>query len=560
MDISSSAGALRLQSILRQGNNALSRQIERLSSGLRINHSGDDPSGAFQSVSIGTRARAQQSAVGNLQDACSALSAADAVYGQVEDILQRMRELTVRAGNDATLTTSDLESIQDEIGTLARELTRMAAAHTFNGKHQVAPEGVSPAMDPPSVDNGRVTVTENTVLAGTTFYEDLKTRMSNMFPGAVDMIYGMIGQTVTDSLQVQLHFEDLAFANPLEAIAVTFPAANTIRMEVNLAYFTPQAPFTYPIFGSDPNSAITAEMAFTYNLAQALAGQRGLNILDPNQRWAIFGFTTYAARVQDRLIEWNPAAVTAAIAGALISNPTVLPINPATKTGAQQYAETALAFQFIAENYGNDKIVRMIDYALQGNTFQNAVLRELSQYYTTFAQFEAAVDAWSLDYVNSGNYKNINIGIGRTLATPRPNSPEFVGFVQNGPDNGDSYTLHIPWVAGGSLDYAAMIDVSDTASAGRSLETLDAALKQLSNARQNIGTTYNELQRSVSTLNEERLRELEMLGRITDADMAEEIASYVRQSLTIEAAATILPKAQQDLDVVRNLLEQQDNL
>ena len=539
-------------------NQSVRNSMQRLSTGLRVNKAGDDPSGMGFINTLEARMRSRHAAVDNIQAALNKLNTAESGFQEVWDMVMRMRDLTVRAMNEAVHTDAELETIQHELDELALGITRLATINQFNGKTSLAMDGAAPTLDPPSEDNGRLTVSENTVLAGDPTYEALKQRMTHFMPGAVQMMFGMLGLSVKENLNVELHFEDLAFANPFESIAISFPAADTIRLEVNLAYFTPQLPFfTYPIFGNDPNSAITAETAFLYNLAQGVASWEGLNILDPNHKWGIFGYAIYMARAADRIIQWNPAAVQAAIAGSLTSNPSPAPINLLTKTGAEQYAETALAFQYIAETHGSNKIYDIIKNAGQGNTFQDAIVNELSVY-ADFAEFETAVDAWSLDYVANGPWNNITNGLGRTLTSPRDHSPQTLSHIQYGPDSGDTMDFTVPWIAGGSLDYLAMVDARDLESAGRSLATIDVAITQLAQAQADLGLLQNRFQQLVDEAEQENIQEAAVTSRIQDADMAQEVSEYVQNGLTVQAAADMLSQQHAQLGRVKQLLEQSD--
>jgi flagellin len=108
--------------------------MSRLSSGLRINSGADDPSGLALANSMTAHARGVHQAMNNAQDALNLLAFADSALNETLDILQRMNDLTVRASNEAILTTADLTSIQSEIGDLRTELARRATAVSFNSK------------------------------------------------------------------------------------------------------------------------------------------------------------------------------------------------------------------------------------------------------------------------------------------------------------------------------------------------------------------------------------------------------------------------------------------
>ncbi|MCF0187535.1 MAG: hypothetical protein HUJ98_13745, partial [Bacteroidaceae bacterium] len=114
--------------------NSLAKSMERLSSGLKINHASDNPSG----IAIASRMQAQidglNQANNNSNDGTSVIQTADGALGEVTDMLQRMRELSVQAAN-GTMSDSDREAIQKEIESLKEEINRISNTTQFNTKN-----------------------------------------------------------------------------------------------------------------------------------------------------------------------------------------------------------------------------------------------------------------------------------------------------------------------------------------------------------------------------------------------------------------------------------------
>ncbi len=110
-----------------------SKSLEKLSSGLRINSASDDAAGMAISEKMRSQIRGLDQAGSNAQDGISLIQTAEGALQEVDSILQRMRELSVQAGND-TLETSDRNSIGDELVALREEVNRIASDTEFNGK------------------------------------------------------------------------------------------------------------------------------------------------------------------------------------------------------------------------------------------------------------------------------------------------------------------------------------------------------------------------------------------------------------------------------------------
>jgi flagellin len=116
---------------LRVNNKKDSVHMERLSSGLRINKAADDAAGLAISEKMRAQIRGLSQSRENIQDGISLVQTADGALGEIQDSLQRMRELTVQASND-TLTTGDRKGIQNEITQLNQGLNEIVDETEFN--------------------------------------------------------------------------------------------------------------------------------------------------------------------------------------------------------------------------------------------------------------------------------------------------------------------------------------------------------------------------------------------------------------------------------------------
>ncbi len=109
----------------------MSKTLEKLSSGLRINRAGDDAAGLAISEKMRGQIRGLDMAVKNAQDAISLIQTAEGALTEVHSILQRMRELAVQAASD-TNTNVDRNQIQAELNQLREEIDRIARTTEFN--------------------------------------------------------------------------------------------------------------------------------------------------------------------------------------------------------------------------------------------------------------------------------------------------------------------------------------------------------------------------------------------------------------------------------------------
>src|SRR5699024_2144056 len=126
-----------ITSLIAQGNlgrsqSALQTSMERLSSGLRINSAKDDAAGQAIANRMTAQITGLNQAARNANDGISIAQTAEGSLNQVNDNLQRIRELTVQAQN-GTNSADDLQSIQDEINQRLEEINRISDETNFNG-------------------------------------------------------------------------------------------------------------------------------------------------------------------------------------------------------------------------------------------------------------------------------------------------------------------------------------------------------------------------------------------------------------------------------------------
>jgi len=114
--------------------NGISKSIEKLSSGLRINRAGDDAAGLSISEKMRSQIRGLRMASKNAQDGISLIQTAEGALTEVHAILQRMRELVIQAANLGTQEQEDLDALQNEIDQLIEEIDKISERTEFNEK------------------------------------------------------------------------------------------------------------------------------------------------------------------------------------------------------------------------------------------------------------------------------------------------------------------------------------------------------------------------------------------------------------------------------------------
>lgn len=119
--------------------NALSKNLEKLSSGYKINRAGDDAAGLAISETMRSQINGLNQAVNNANDAVGLIQTAEGAMTETHSMLQRMKTLTTQAAN-GTYTETARKNIKAEIDALNSEITRIASTTEFNGEKPLNPK------------------------------------------------------------------------------------------------------------------------------------------------------------------------------------------------------------------------------------------------------------------------------------------------------------------------------------------------------------------------------------------------------------------------------------
>jgi len=128
------------QGSLYQVNREMSKSLEKLSTGLRINRASDDAAGLGVSENLRTQVNGTAQATKNAQDGIAALTIAEGAANEVSSILQRMRELAVQASND-TLTSVERSYTESEFQALTNKIDRIAKVTNYNRQELLSTTG-----------------------------------------------------------------------------------------------------------------------------------------------------------------------------------------------------------------------------------------------------------------------------------------------------------------------------------------------------------------------------------------------------------------------------------
>ncbi len=248
---------------------SMSKTLEKLSSGLRINRAGDDAAGLAISEKMRGQIKGLNMAVKNAQDAISLIQTAEGALTEVHSILQRMRELAVQAATD-TNTNVDRNQIQAELDQLREEIDRIARTTEFNTKKLLDGkiEGFRFTPDAKVVTGGNINVWLSSV--ATTARE-----------GTYVIEVGQFSSVVTAEIQVRITWFGLDGGTPSTAYTIISITAGTVTFN-SIEFNWTSSTFRIDQFGgalpqNEVIDSAVVRVEGTYTAANQLIFQIGAN-------------------------------------------------------------------------------------------------------------------------------------------------------------------------------------------------------------------------------------------------------------------------------------------
>ena len=133
MRINYNVSAMLANNALANNDNLLAQSLERLSSGLKINHAKDNPAGLAMAKRMNAQLEGLSVANQNASDGVSIIEIADGAMTEISEMLQRINELSVKSAN-GVMTDADRATVQEEVAQLKEEITRISDTTEFNGQ------------------------------------------------------------------------------------------------------------------------------------------------------------------------------------------------------------------------------------------------------------------------------------------------------------------------------------------------------------------------------------------------------------------------------------------
>lgn len=490
--------SLMTQNNLNKSQSALSTAIERLSSGLRINSAKDDAAGQAIANRFTSNINGLTQASRNANDGISVAQTTEGSLSEINNNLQRVRELSVQAAN-GTNSDSDLKSIQDEITSRLSEIDRVSGQTQFNGVKVLASnqtmsiqvganDGQTIDIDLQKIDSSTLGLSGFSVQSPTT-----------LTTGAALTTLGTAGSTVA--------IDDSAIAASVAAFATTGTNSYTLSKDDAGNVFATVSGTT----GDD--GVYSVALAANTTAGTARVATLGTNGATPGA-----GNTTITAATAAVEDSTDPAT------GATVSIGT--DTNTASITGAALYK--------LQDADGKDTGV----YALKG---------------TDGKLYAANVDATTGDVsVKTATYKD-STGASQIAKVELGGLDGKTEVVTVGTGS-DAKVYKSADLSGADLSKDTLTAVP-TAKTTDPLEAIDAAISKVDDFRSSLGAIQNRFDSAITNLANTTTNLQSAQSRIQDADYATEVSAMSKAQILQQAGTSVLSKANQVPQSVLSLLQ-----
>ena len=492
----------------------IAASTEKLSSGYKINHAYQNPSGMAISNKMRAQIKALDRATDNASDGISVIQTADGALNEVTSMLQRMRELAVQAAND-TNTPQDRAQIQKEEAELRDEIDRVSSSTEFNtmqllnGDMQtkvyadnVSRLSVSDAVDPGTYRIQVTAATKGSITASTYPTSSVSADQAGTFT-----ING-VPVTLTEGMTADEAVEALKTAAELGDATVTKDDSGKLTVTSGI-----RTDDYEEVLGNawGKNAFVSVSYDSTDTKAQKALEYFGLIHASNTTISTSDSTTTITSNNQ------KDAVVTLSSASG------------STAADAKGFSSSATA-------------------SVDG---KKVTIKDNNGFEMSFLLDNALIDK-----------KDAN---GNTVKVSDPNN-SFSGYLDIkvtdigkmafhvGSNKDQVIETEIPSISAKSL-YLDQVNVNSHQSASRAISLVDDAITQVSSIRATLGAAQNRLEHTYDTNNSTSENINSAVSRIRDTDMATEMVEYTKDTVLQQAGTSVLSQANEIPQMALQLLQ-----
>ena len=496
MVVRSNIMALNANRQLGMNNSQVSKSLEKLSSGYKINRAGDDASGLAISEKMKAQIKGLETASTNSQDGISLVQTAEGALTEVHDMLNRMVELAGKAANGTIDSETDRAALQDEMNSLLDEIDRIAESTDFNGikllNGDLATNTVKLGNIKLGAGNASTTVaataatTTQTIGAGTAAAAKLTVEYTDANGKLQSVTVDYTGTTTADTNATAMR-DALKANSELSALFDIAGGANDITFTAKTA--GEGGVKVTNITSTDAQKDAVGKLAFKDGTDAYEKVTGGANGIKAGDKVTVNGTVyEFVANAGDKVTTEGAVAV---LVGA-DNNASAANLNKALES---------------------EGITVSVDNA------QDLLFKPMSNGKGLSLQIGATGDAYNKVTINVGNMSSKGLGI---------DNLRNIGIMSQ-----DAASAALDQIKNGA----------------------DSAINTVSSVRAELGAMQNRLEHTINNLDVAAENMQSANSQIRDTDMAKEMMEYTKKNVLTQAAQAMLAQANQQPQSILQLLQ-----
>lgn len=477
----------------------IGKNLEKLSSGFRINRAGDDAAGLAISEKMRAQIKGLETASKNAQDGISLVQTAEGALTEVHSMLNRMTELATQSANGTYQDTTDRENLQKELNSLRSEVDRIAEATDFNG----------------------IKLLDGSMGTGTTGGSAISAAVGAGFDaGAIDFSIA-----AKEGIEVE-------FTSVVSATKATTASWAGSKLTIALGAGGSATTFTQ----ADIDAAIKAASGAPEDAAGLKVTLNKDIVSNGTATTAVTGPSVKSEKAAQASAEKGGITVTANQAGARDAAHTFqITAGGGNAVGASVLDDGTIVVNLVSgKDYSAADINKMLKDAGADVTVSYEGTKAGSVLSDTTNGFGTAT---ALD-----DGAGLAVGGGLELQVGDTNEAHQKVTVKVG--NMDSASLGID-----------KISIANQDSAGEAIKAIKDAINSVSSTRGDLGAIQNRLEHTINNLGVTAENMTAAESRIRDVDMAKEMMEFTKNNILSQAATSMLAQANQTPQGVLQLLQ-----
>lgn len=539
--INTNSLSLLTQNNLNKSQSSLSSAIERLSSGLRINSAKDDAAGQAIANRFTANVKGLTQASRNANDGISIAQTTEGALSEINNNLQRVRELSVQATN-GTNSQSDLDSIQNEITQRLSEIDRVSGQTQFNGVKVLASDS-SMKIQVGANDGETITIDLKEITSDTLGLKGFNVNGKGELANTAATLKDMAGFTGTNvGVGITRYTNDAAKASSSDILAAVGTATgDKVNTSADVGLGAIAADYVY-------DKSTNTYKAGTVNGVDNAAVTAFLN---PQAGDTTKATVTIGGKDQQVIID-KAGKLTAADDGAALyldgtgnltktravtGDPEATLTDLADATGGAIATIKTSSGTFVSATGGKFNATNVI---VSGDSFANAVKN---------GTYTATVDGQTYNVTTGTAGANAFMNDGKLSTTAPTYYAQADGSITTTQDASVGKIVYK--TADGKLTTA---EKSESQKTTDPLKALDKALAQVDALRSDLGAVQNRFDSTITNLGNTVNNLSSARSRIEDADYATEVSNMSRAQILQQAGTSVLAQANQTTQNVLSLL------